>query len=614
LKTYHLTESEQDQAAIIFGRFNPPHFGHKAAWDIAAGFPIWYVGTNQSTQGPKDPLPFDIKMEAMKTFMPELEDHLVAEQSWFTLASMVYKQHGAVTLHIVTDANDAKIFVPALQKQNGLEGPHGFYKFNDIVWSEAERKSEASKVRQAIKDNNPQDFETYSGVSVNTEVAGHPYFNLVRHYMMPYMQAEMDKEKQKAEREKQKAEKEQQKAEKAAMKQNKTKGPAQELAESNLKELSTELLGKYKKAAGADAKKADAEGDYARGDKRFKGINKATNKQFDNDLKKHGQQSVVKGKIDEGVNDPHIFKCILLFGPMGAGKSTIARPLLTHTGLRSVNLDNFNEMFIKKGEVPTGHLAPDQLEKSWQLSQTQQGNFIDGRLGIIVDGSGRNPDTAIGVIEKLQPLGYEFMMIFVNVSEATSIARQQSRADKQQQQWGVGRQVDATLAKDTYSQVQKNLEKYSAYFGPKHFVYVDNENTPDLSQATKKVDAFLRESTTQPEALEWIKTQKGGEQVAQKQRKLATAQDSQNNALKQYNPLNPKFWKTDSQGKKQFTDPSQQDIAEVKQRLDPKCWKGKHKEGTKIKGGIRVNNCVPNEGRASIGYVLEEIWQQRFNK
>jgi len=36
-------------------------------------------------------------------------------------------------------------------------------------------------------------------------------------------------------------------------------------------------------------------------------------------------------------------------------------------------------------------------------------------------------------------------------------------------------------------------------------------------------------------------------------------------------------------------------LSEVKQRLDAKCWKGKHKEGTKIKGGIRVNNCVPNE-------------------
>ena len=36
----------------------------------------------------------------------------------------------------------------------------------------------------------------------------------------------------------------------------------------------------------------------------------------------------------------------------------------------------------------------------------------------------------------------------------------------------------------------------------------------------------------------------------------------------------------------------------VHQRLDPKCWKGKHKEGTKIKGGVRVNNCVPNESVA----------------
>jgi len=36
-------------------------------------------------------------------------------------------------------------------------------------------------------------------------------------------------------------------------------------------------------------------------------------------------------------------------------------------------------------------------------------------------------------------------------------------------------------------------------------------------------------------------------------------------------------------------------LSEIKQRLDAKCWKGKHKEGTKIKGGVRVNNCVPNE-------------------
>ena len=31
---------------------------------------------------------------------------------------------------------------------------------------------------------------------------------------------------------------------------------------------------------------------------------------------------------------------------------------------------------------------------------------------------------------------------------------------------------------------------------------------------------------------------------------------------------------------------------EAKQRLDPKCWTGYRKDGTKMKGGKRVNNCV----------------------
>ena len=55
---------------------------------------------------------------------------------------------------------------------------------------------------------------------------------------------------------------------------------------TSLQELSNDMLGKYKKAAGADAKKADAEGNVKRGDKRFSGIVKATNKQFANDTKK----------------------------------------------------------------------------------------------------------------------------------------------------------------------------------------------------------------------------------------------------------------------------------------------------------------------------------------
>ena len=43
----------------------------------------------------------------------------------------------------------------------------------------------------------------------------------------------------------------------------------------------------------------------------------------------------------------------------------------------------------------------------------------------------------------------------------------------------------------------------------------------------------------------------------------------------------------------------------IKQRLDAKCWKGKHKEGTKIKGGVRVNNCVPNNESRSEEHTSE---------
>ena len=59
-------------------------------------------------------------------------------------------------------------------------------------------------------------------------------------------------------------------------------------------------------------------------------------------------------------------------------------------------------------------------------------------------------------------------------------------------------------------------------------------------------------------------------------------------------------------------------MMEVKQRLDARCWKGKHKEGTKIKGGVRVNNCVPNEsvtegfGRDDDDYHLLDVGPTRW--
>ena len=62
--------------------------------------------------------------------------------------------------------------------------------------------------------------------------------------------------------------------------------------EEQLNELSNKKLGKYKTAAGKDASKADSEGDYKRGDKRYKGITTATKKEFANDAKQPVKEDI----------------------------------------------------------------------------------------------------------------------------------------------------------------------------------------------------------------------------------------------------------------------------------------------------------------------------------
>jgi len=232
MKAYHLTESAMPQSvAIIFGRFNPPHKGHKHAWETAAqSADQWYVGTNKSTIGPDDPLPFEVKIEAMKAIMPEVEEHLVAEQSWWTLAAYVFKKYGGVPgstlpfdLVVITDE---PYVVPGLLKSNGQVSNHGEYSFQNIrlPFESIEqakkhlRISSATALRNAVAGGDREGFANAAGVDADTPVAGHKFFDLVAHYLMPHREAQKEK----------------QKAEKLAMKQQKANGPAQELAESGI--------------------------------------------------------------------------------------------------------------------------------------------------------------------------------------------------------------------------------------------------------------------------------------------------------------------------------------------------------------------------------------------
>lgn len=237
---------------------------------------------------------------------------------------------------------------------------------------------------------------------------------------------------------------------------------------------------------------------------------------------------LIETAIGEGVNDPHIFKAISIIGPMGAGKSTIARQLVGGTGLRSLNLDNFNELFIKQGKVPSGLISPDQLQRSWELTQKQKGNWITNRLGLLVDGSGRNVQALHKSLADLEKLGYDTLVILIMASFNTLLKRQQLRITQQKMQFGQGRQIPVDLARTSYDQIQLNITKLKQLYGDRLLV-INNEGAVDLSQEQKIVDKFLSAPPLKPAAQEWIKAhsqtqgQRVDKQIAQQQRKTASA-------------------------------------------------------------------------------------------
>lgn len=187
MRLRQLFEAPGETVGLIFGRFNPPHKGHRAAWEMAAKETHWYVGTNHSTQGPKDPLPYQVKIKCMEAIWPEVGPHIVADTSWLTLASTLYAQHPDATLVLFTD----EAWVPkTLMQYNGQDGQHGMYNFKEIITKPTPRLSSATALRNAVLHNNPEEFEEAAGVAADTPIdlngEKKAFFDVVAEYLEPH--------------------------------------------------------------------------------------------------------------------------------------------------------------------------------------------------------------------------------------------------------------------------------------------------------------------------------------------------------------------------------------------------------------------------------------------
>jgi hypothetical protein len=178
-------KKDSSTIGVCFGRWNPPHKGHRAAWEIAAENDTFYVGTNQNTEGPNDPLPYDIKLKCMETIWPGVKGHVIPEQSLFTLVSKVFAKHGE-SAHLKV-ATDEEWLASSLIKYNGVEGPHGFYKFASIQQVPTPRLSSATALRAAVRAGNREAFSEAAGVDANTPIRigmkAVPFFDLVASYL-----------------------------------------------------------------------------------------------------------------------------------------------------------------------------------------------------------------------------------------------------------------------------------------------------------------------------------------------------------------------------------------------------------------------------------------------
>jgi shikimate kinase len=211
--------------------------------------------------------------------------------------------------------------------------------------------------------------------------------------------------------------------------------------------------------------------------------------------------------IEEGVYDPSIFKAIFMAGGPGSGKSFVVQnSALTALGFKVVNSDEKFEYLLKKAGMKA--TPEDIFSKKGQeirgtaktLTTKQQDNWIDGRLGLVIDGTGKDYVKITKQANSLKELGYDVGMIFVNTNLETAIERDKMRP----------RSLGAEAVTKMWKVVQDNIGKFQNYFGS-NFTVVDNSTDSDfdniMNRTYKKMVKFSKEPPKNPVARKWIKDQ-----------------------------------------------------------------------------------------------------------
>ena len=234
--------------------------------------------------------------------------------------------------------------------------------------------------------------------------------------------------------------------------------------------------------------------------------------------------------INEGINDKGIFKAVFLAGGPGSGKTYAAKQIfgipdkfnISMSGMKMVNSDKELKFLLNKFGFGTDldkmpdevfkNLTDDSLPDSSglrtfgkSLTKQRMKLYQQGKLGMIIDGTGHDFGKIQSMKSELEADGYDTYMVMVNTSLEVAQKRNQER----------DRILPPKLLEKSWQDVQKNLGSFQSLF-KSNFVIVDNSKHLSDEEAeakfvplvTKVVRKFVNKPIKNKLGLKWVGKQK----------------------------------------------------------------------------------------------------------
>ena len=210
--------------------------------------------------------------------------------------------------------------------------------------------------------------------------------------------------------------------------------------------------------------------------------------------------------LAEGVYDPGIFKAFFLAGGPGSGKTFVTKTAFAGTGLKVVNSDTLFARGLKKANLSLK--MPDEEEyfrdvvrqRAKTTSATMLDTYMEGRLGLVIDATGRDKNIIQRQHAMLTNIGYDSYMIFVNTSLDVALERNRNRP----------RSIPEYIVTNSWNGVQANIGQFQRIFSPNKMLILDNNRSEKelvsqtLSQAAKFIRSQLRTKPDNYIAKQWI--------------------------------------------------------------------------------------------------------------